>query len=162
MTSVLSPTSSLIVVDFISYIRKPCLRWQSRFSVNTATTPPTAQAPPPIRVADKPRRRKRSPNVFVDNRGFPDEIEHYDALLHNIDGGVILQKLKHPPPPLDEVDPLFFRRYNEATHGEQMRRNLDLSHLEPHTRDRVYALVMKYWSIFDKNGVFVPVLRVRD
>jgi hypothetical protein len=157
MTSVLSPTSSLIVVAFIFYIRKPCLCRPSRFSVNTATTPPTEQAPPPVCLADKPKRRKRSPNVFVNNRGFPDKTEHYDALLRNINGGVILRKLKHPPPSLDEVDPLFLHRYNKATHGEQMRRNLDLSHLEPHIPNRVYALVMKYWSVFDKNEVFVPV-----
>ncbi len=38
-----------------------------------------------------------------------------------------------------------------------MRRDLDLSHLEPHVRKQVYDLVKKYWSVFDKNGVFVPV-----
>ncbi len=108
-------------------------------------------------MADKPKRRKKLPNVFVDYRGFPDETKHYDALLRNIDGGVILRKLKHPPPPLDVVDPIFLCRYDEATHGERMRRNLDLSHLKPHIRDRVYELVIKYWSVFDKNGIFVPV-----
>ena len=108
-------------------------------------------------MADKPKRRKKLPNVFVDNRGFPDEIEHYDALLRNIDSGVILQKLKHPPPPLNVVDPIFLRRYNEAAHGKRMRRDLDLSHLEPHIRNRVYDLVIKYWSVFNENGIFVPV-----
>ncbi len=38
-----------------------------------------------------------------------------------------------------------------------MRRDLDLSHLKPHIRNRVYDLVIKYWSIFNKNGIFVPV-----
>ncbi len=70
---------------------------------------------------------------------------------------VILRKLKHPPPPLDKVDPLFFCTYDEAKHGEQMQRDLNLSHLEPHVRDRVYDLVKKYWPVFDANGVFVPV-----
>ncbi len=108
-------------------------------------------------MADKPKWRKKSPNIFVDNRGFPNETKHYNALLCNIDGGVILQKLKHPPPPLNVVDPFFLRRYDEATHGKRMCRDLDLSHLEPHIRDRVYNLVIKYWSVFDKNGIFVPV-----
>ncbi len=108
-------------------------------------------------MADKPKRRKKLPNVFVDNRGFPDKTEHYNALLRNINGGVILRKLKHPPPPLDAVDPIFLRRYDEATHGERMGRDLDLSHLEPHIRDHVYDLVIKYWSVFDENGIFVPV-----
>jgi hypothetical protein len=39
----------------------------------------------------------------------------------------------------------------------QMRHDLDLSHLEPQVRDRVYNLIKKYWPVFDTNGVFVPV-----
>ncbi len=74
-----------------------------------------------------------------------------------MEGGVILQKLKHPAPPLNEVDPLFFCTYDKAKHSEQMRRDLDLSHLEPQVRARVYALVKKYWPVFDENGIFVPV-----
>ncbi len=69
---------------------------------------PPAKYSPPIRVADKPKRCRRLHNVFVDDRGFPDESEYYQNLLHNIDGGPILRKLKHPPPSLDEVDPEFF------------------------------------------------------
>jgi hypothetical protein len=108
----------------------------------------------PIRVADKPKCCKWSQNVF---HSFLNKTEHYKALLRNVDGGVILCKLKHPPPPLDEVDPLFFCTYNEAKHGKQMRCNLNLSHLKPQVRDRVYNLVKKYWPVFDANGVFVPV-----
>ena len=95
-------------------------------------------------------------NVFVDDRGFPDETKHYEALLRNVDGGVILRKLKHPPPSLDKVDPLVACPYDEAKHGEQMRRDLNLSHLEPQVRDRVYNLITKYWPVFDTNRVFVP------
>jgi hypothetical protein len=74
-----------------------------------------------------------------------------------VDGGVILRKLKHPPPPLNEVDPLFFCTYDGAKYSEQMQRDLDLYHLEPQVCDRVYNLVKKYWPVFDANGVFVPV-----
>jgi hypothetical protein len=112
---------------------------------------------PPICVADKPKHCKRSPNVFVNDWGFPDETEQYEALLCNVDGGVILRKLKHPPPFLDKVDPLFFCKYNKAKHGEQMRRDLDPSHLKPHVCNQVYDLVKKYWPVFDENGVFIPV-----
>ncbi len=45
--------------------------------------------------------------MFVNDRGFPDESKYYKTLLHNIDGGPILRKLKHPPPSLDEVEPEF-------------------------------------------------------
>jgi hypothetical protein len=95
--------------------------------------------------------------VFVDDHGFPNKTQHYKALLHNVEGGVILQKLKHQAPPLDEVDSLFFCTYNKAKHSKQMRCDLNLSHLKPQARNSVYALVKKYWPVFDKHGVFVPV-----
>jgi hypothetical protein len=63
-------------------------------------------------VTDKPKHQKGAHNVFVDDRGFPDKTKHYKALLCNVEGGIILQKLKHPAPPLDEVDPLFFCTYD--------------------------------------------------
>ncbi len=72
----------------------------------------------PIRVADKPKHQKWAQNVFVDDCGFPNKTEHYKALLCNVEGSIILQKLKHPAPPLDEVDPLFFCTYDEAKHGK--------------------------------------------
>jgi hypothetical protein len=97
------------------------------------------------------------PNVFVNDRGFPDESEYYENLLHNVDGGPILRKLKHPPPLFDEVDPAFFCAYDESTHGEHLQKDLDLSHLKPHVRNKVYTIVQKYWSIFNNQGVFIPI-----
>jgi hypothetical protein len=79
-------------------------------------------------------------------------------LLHNIEGGPILRKLKHPPPPLDEVNPEFCSTYDESKHGEQLKQDLDLSHLAPHVQEKIYAFVKKYWSVFDKKGIFVPKL----
>ena len=38
-----------------------------------------------------------------------------------------------------------------------MRRDLDLSHLDTHVQEKIYALVRKYWSVFDEKGVYVPV-----
>jgi len=40
----------------------------------------------------------------MDDRGFPDQSDDYDTLLHNADGGPILCKLKHPAPSLDDPD----------------------------------------------------------
>ncbi len=112
---------------------------------------------PPICPADKPKQRPQISNVFIDDKGFPDKSDHYNNLLHNIEGGPILRKLKHPPPPLDEVDPEFFSAYDESKHGEQLRQDLDLSHLDTQVQEKIYALVKKYWSVFDKKGVYVPV-----
>ena len=52
----------------------------------------------PIRVSPKSKASgaKRARNVFFDDRGFPDESQAYDQLLHNVDGGVILRKKKFP------------------------------------------------------------------
>jgi hypothetical protein len=112
---------------------------------------------PPIRPADKPKRCHRISNVFIDDRGFPDKSDHYDNLLHNVEGRPILRKLKHPPPPLDEVDPKFFSAYDESKHGEQLRQDLDLSHLDTQVQEKIYALVKKYWSVINEKGVYVPV-----
>jgi hypothetical protein len=108
-------------------------------------------------VADKPKHFWWLNNVFVDDRGFPDKYKDYQILLHNIDDGPILHKLKHPPPPFDEVDPKFFYPYNESKHGERLMKDLDLPHLEPAVRNRIHALIERYWYVFDIEGIFVPV-----
>jgi hypothetical protein len=139
------------------HTRKSCLRWTFGYSICAVSTLPDDTGLPPIRVANKPKCRKWAQNVFVDDCRFPDKTKPYKALLRNVEGGVILQKLKHPASPLDKVDPLFFCTYVEAKHSKQMQGDLGLSHLEPQVRNHVYALVKKYWSVFDDNGVFIPV-----
>ena len=111
----------------------------------------------PIRVADKSRSRRRIKNVFIDDRGYPDQSDEFDVLLHSVDGGPVLRKLKHPPPPMDSDDPTFMFPYDEAIHGDRLRKDLDLSHLDAPLQQSIYALIQKYWSVFDDRGVFVPV-----
>ncbi len=139
------------------HTRKSCLCRLFGYSICAVSTLPDDTGLLPIFVADKPKHQKQAQNVFVDDRGFPDKTRHYKALLRNVESGFIQQKLKHPAPPLNKVDPLFFCTYDKAKHGKQMGCDLDLSHLEPQVRDGVYALVKKYWPVFDKNGIFVPV-----
>ena len=89
--------------------RKPSLK-PSSYSAAPVVSSPSPPTPPPgdiIRVAAKGKCRRRSRNVFADDRGFPDLTDDYDTLLHNIDGGPVLRKLRHPAPPLDETDPSF-------------------------------------------------------
>jgi hypothetical protein len=59
-------------------------------------------------------RGKKRQNVFYDDGGYPDQSHDFDVLLHNIDGGTILQKRKHPAPPLDDIDPRFFAVYDQG------------------------------------------------
>ena len=117
------------------------------------TFPPSAE---PIRVATRSRGRKR-PNVFYDDRGFPDQSHDFDVILHSIHGGSVLRKRKHPAPALDDVDPAFLSIYDEAKHGSKLRSELDLSHLDKPTQVIVYRLIQKYWSVFDDKGQFLPV-----
>jgi hypothetical protein len=96
------------------YLRKSCLKSFTYFTLGTDLTLPPAKDVPLIRVADKPKQVRWLHNVFIDDKGFPDKPEYYDNLLHNIDGGPILHKLKHPPPSFNEVDPKFFCTYDES------------------------------------------------
>ena len=41
----------------------------------------------PIGFLLKPKRHRKLQNVFLDDRGFPDQSDKYDHLLHSIDGG---------------------------------------------------------------------------
>jgi len=58
---------------------------------------------------------------------------------------------------LDDIDPRFLSQYDEKINGEKLRKEIDLSHLDGTTRDLVYKLLQKYWSVFDDKGQFVPV-----
>ena len=93
----------------------------------------------PVQVAPKAKQRKRLQNAFLDDRGFPDQSDNYDHVLHNIDGGPILRKLKHPVPDLHApVDPAFYSEFMPEKHKAQMRQDVDLSHLDPDLQERIY------------------------
>ena len=112
----------------------------------------------PIRLAPKPKRRKQHHNIFVDDRGFPDQSDEFDYLLHNVDARPVLRKLLHPAPALDgPVDPAFLSVFDPAVHESQMREDLDLSHLAPDVQEQVYGIIREFWSVFDGKGYTVPV-----
>ncbi len=111
----------------------------------------------PIRVAAKQKGRGHLKNVFMDDQGFPDQSDEFDTLLHNIDGGTILRKLKHPQPPIDVPNSQFHFTFDQSIHGAHLKEQLDLSHLDPPTQLAVINLIKKYWSVFDERGVWVPV-----
>ena len=102
---------------------KPCIK-PSSYSILQADPPPQPTTLPPgdiIRVDLKGKGGcGHIKNVFVDNRGYPDQTDNHDTLLHNIEKGPVLRKLRHPPPPLDEVDPSFDFPFNEVLHGARL------------------------------------------
>ncbi len=84
-------------------------------------------------------------------------MHEFNVIFHNIDGGTILRKCKHPALPINEVDPSFFVAYNEATHGAILHRFINLLHLPTCIQQQVYQLLQKYWSVFDNKGQCVPI-----
>ena len=96
---------------------KPCIK-PSSYSISQANPPPQPATPPSgdfIRVASKGKGgRRQIKNVFVDDRRYPDQTDDHDSLLHNVEKGPVLRKLRHPPPPLDAVDPSFDFPFDEA------------------------------------------------
>ena len=96
--------------------------------------------------------------MFYDDRGFPDQSDEFDYLLHSVEGGPLLRKLCHPAPDLDSpVDPSFLSVFDPDVHESQMRKELDLSHLPLDVQDQIYSLIKEFWSVFDSKGVTVPV-----
>ncbi len=113
----------------------------------------------PIRVAPKPKPKccKQSKNVFYNDRGFSNKTDKYDNCLHNIEGGVILRWRKSPVLKLDVIDPTFHYEFNEAFHGAQLAKNLDISHPDPTYAEQLFAMIKWYWSICDERRTFTSV-----
>ena len=83
----------------------------------------------PIRVSPKGKKGKRPENVFMDDRGFPDQSDDFDVLLKNLKGGPVLRKHKHPCPDLSVIDPDYHDVFDEAKHGEYLNATLKVDHL---------------------------------
>ena len=137
--------------------RKPCLK-PSSYSISPLEPLPQPATPPPSDMAPKGKGGCcQIKNAFADNRGYPDQINYHNNLLHNIDSSPVLQKLRHPPPPINKVSPSFDFQFDKTLHGARLRQQLDLSHLNDALQTRMYTLIQKYWLVFDKHGVWVPV-----
>ena len=114
-----------LVNHLLSHCRRLCIKASSYITTQ-------AGEETPIQVAPKAKRQKRLQNVFLDDRGFPDQSDDYDHLLHSIDRGPVLRRLKHPVLDLNTpVDPVFFLEFIPEKHEDQMRQDVDLSHLDP-------------------------------
>jgi hypothetical protein len=140
-----------IIQQYYPIHRKPCLKSSEHSS-------PILNRNTPIRVSPKPKSCKRLNNVFFDNCGFPDVSDNYDHVLHDVVGGPILRKLRHPKPDLSApMDPCYYLLSISEKHKAIMKCDMDLSHLKPDLQERIYIILRRHWSVFDENGVFVPV-----
>jgi hypothetical protein len=84
-------------------------------------------------------------------------LDAYDHLLHNIDGGLVLRKKKFDDPVLDQDNMVFDFVYSKDEHSKRLKKELDLSHLQPEQSASLTALIKKYWCVFNERGTFVPV-----
>jgi hypothetical protein len=99
-----------LVNHLLPHCRPPCIK---------ASSYSTAQAEEvtPVQVAPKAKQGKRLQNFVLDDRGFPDQSNDYSHVLHSIDGGPILRKLKHPVLDLNApVDPAFYSEFIPEKH----------------------------------------------
>jgi hypothetical protein len=117
----------------LSRQRKPCIKVPT-FGTGAHELLETS----PIRVAPKPKCCKHLLNVFLDDRGFPDQSNNYNHLLHGVEGGPILRKLRHPQPDLDvHLDPLYYLLFVADKHEALMRKDMDLTHLDPTLQEKI-------------------------
>ncbi len=118
-----------------------------------------ASQPSPICITLKPKCQsaKKARNVFYNDWGFPNKLDEYDHLLHNIDGGIILRKKTFPTPPNDVDNPDFNHVYSEELRGNKLQSDLDLSHLLPKDAAALIAIIKEYWCVFDNHGSFTLI-----
>jgi hypothetical protein len=114
----------------------------------------------PIRVSLKPPKGKKRKNIFIDDRGFPDQSDEFDTLLHSLEGGpiIMLCKRRHPAPAFDDIDPAFNHVYNESLHGAEFKEEFTPSPLLSDAENKeLEELLKRFWCVFDHRGLFVPV-----
>ena len=100
----------------LSCRRIPCVE-ASTFSMGAQALPESS----PIRVDAKLKCRKCLQNIFLNDRGFADQSNNYNHVLHGMDGGPILWKLCHPQPDLDApVDSLYYLPFVAEKHKALM------------------------------------------
>ncbi len=156
-TSTIIQHSHFPLSNSFAHRRKPCLKQVPTYST-TASSPNASSARSPIRVDPKPKCQKRVQNIFLDDRGFPDQSDEYDHVLHHVTGRAVLRKLKHPKPDLEAPPDLAYHStFFPEKHKAQLCKDVDLSHLEPNLQEKVYNIIQEFWSVFNGNGVFVPV-----
>ena len=58
---------------------------------------------------------------------------------------------------MDDIDPNFGVEYDEALHGPILEKELKIDHLTPFQQAALKANIIKYWRVFSKEGVIMPV-----
>lgn len=99
----------------------------------------------PIRPARKFSRSKgkRPKSVFLDDRGYPDPRDDFESLLPK-HYGPLVRKRQHPAPRLDDIDPEFNIQYDEALHGDALRKDLNIDYLPSDQQHQLSSLIKEF------------------
>ena len=109
----------------------------SHFSFTDPTVPTPEALAEPICPARKGKEDWKSKKFFYKDRGFPNQSNEFDYILHNVDGGRVPCKRKHPLTPLDEINPAFHSIFDEKLHGEKLNKELEHTHLPKYVQKLV-------------------------
>ena len=102
------------------------------------------------------RKSKKKANVYIDDRGYPDQQQDWDYIFEKDYGKLLLKRRTlHPLP--SSTDPEFDIPFDEEKHGAFLRDNLKISHLPIEQQQDLIQLVKKYWGVFNPDGVSIPV-----
>ena len=107
-----------------------------------------------IRVP-RPPYRKKKPNLYTPE-DLPDHHADFEFLHANRCGRIIR---KHTGPEITENDPVFSSvKYDPSLHQEKLEKELSIGpDTPPEIKQRITALIQKYWCCFDDSNVKVPV-----
>ena len=102
-------------------------------------------------------KQKQRPSPLVDDRRFPDHQDSYEFVLSEVTAERLIRKRKHPAPNINSVDPNFDEEFDHSVHGKELSESLSISHLTLDQQSSLTSLIQKYWRIFSKKGVTIPV-----
>ena len=69
----------------------------------------------------------------------------------------MVRKRQHPAPRLDDIDPDFNIQYNEALHGDAIKKDLNIDYLPSDQQEQLSSLIKEFWCVFDPKGLNIPV-----
>ena len=94
--------------------------------------------------------------MLLNDRGHPGVQVDYDWLEYDKQAPPLLRKTMHPLSTV--IDPDFNVKYDEATHGAYLCKNMKIDHLSADKQLRITKLVQKHWCVFNPDELKFPVV----
>ena len=97
--------------------------------------------------------RKRYVNPLFDDHGHPNPQDEWESMLPEIKAGRLLRKRCHETPRLDDIDPNFGEKFDEAKHGQMLKDELNISHLSVHQQNVLCAFIINIGDFSAKRAL---------